>query len=402
MGNYSSLAEFTAAIKQNGMPTASHFNVIIGGSKQNRVSPQRVMMMCDTTNLPGYTHMTTEMRTYGEIFEMPYGISYPDLNMTFYLDNTVQSKTFFDNWSNEIFNKKTRTIGYYRDYVRDMDLYLQNLGGNVIYQVKVYEAYPKLIGDFQVDYTNRDILRLSVVMKYKWLEIIDSTASGEPREFLDTPVDYPNYSANMPRNEGYGNFTGIAEDQYAVAQSSFTGQYQDLLSVGKEMQTSIPRATNQLSAALGSSSLPSSLITNSNTLGSQFSSLGGNIQLLANSNGSVAGPSAMISSNVTGISNTVNTMAGTMSGLGIDTSGLMAATAGLQDVASDLNTVNSMVRSVSAMTSLGSNLGFMGGQFSSVSNSISNAQSVVMGAANLGRQVSAIGSSISGAMRFFS
>lgn len=162
---------FIANLKAVGLPTASRFYVIIP------LATDTVCMMVDQCTLPGLTLMTTEMRTFGEVREAPYGITYPPVQISAIVDNNSESKLFFDNWANQVFDRETRTSGYYKDFIKDIDIVLTDKGDTPIYKVKLYEAYPKTVSDIQLDYSNKDIIRLQVSLAYRYWKRVELTGA---------------------------------------------------------------------------------------------------------------------------------------------------------------------------------------------------------------------------------
>lgn len=161
------LTNFIANLKGRGIPSAAHYYVQIIG-----IQSREVWMMCEQAMLPGLNIMTAEVRTYGEIRESPYGITYQPVNLTFLLDNTMDGKRLFEDWSNKIFNRNTRTAGYYDNYVGTVKIYQTDADGNIIYAVELREAFPKTIQDVQLGYENKELLKLNVAMAFKyWVEV---------------------------------------------------------------------------------------------------------------------------------------------------------------------------------------------------------------------------------------
>ena len=169
--------EFIANLKAVGLPTASRFYVMLPNASNT------LCMMVDQCSLPGLTLMTTEMRTFGEVREAPYGITYPPVQISAILDNSSKAKQYFDYWSNLVFDRKTRTSGYYKTsgttpgYARDIDIILTDKADTPIYKVRLFEAYPKSVSDIALDYSNKDIIRLQVSMAYRYWERVDVTGA---------------------------------------------------------------------------------------------------------------------------------------------------------------------------------------------------------------------------------
>ena len=163
-----SLDRFISHVKQIGLVSGAKFQLIApmvpGGSAET------VSMLCSASNLPGHTLMTNELRYFGEATERPHGISYSQVSLSFYLDNDLSAKQYFDLWSQLVFNKDTREISYYDSYTRDLELVLYNKNNEEIERVKLYECFPKSVSDISLDYSQNSIAILSVQLVYKWWE----------------------------------------------------------------------------------------------------------------------------------------------------------------------------------------------------------------------------------------
>lgn len=155
---------FISRIKDIGLPTASRFQIILPKGDEH------LSMLIDQCNLPGLSIMTNEMRTFGELREVPYGITYPPVQISAIVDNTSSTKLYFEDWANAVFNRNTRTLGYYDNYKRDVVIQLLNKNDELIHEVKLIEAYPKTISDIALDYSNRDIIRLQVSLAFRYWE----------------------------------------------------------------------------------------------------------------------------------------------------------------------------------------------------------------------------------------
>lgn len=416
MATYASLNDFIAHVKKEAFPLGSHFQVIIGGSvSTGHSTPQTVSMLCDSTMIPGYNHMTNEIRRYGEVVEMPYGVTYPDVLMTFYVDNTNQAKEFFDTWSNQVFDKSTRGIGFYNDYVRDIDIYLENKRGDIIYHVKLFEAYPKLVGDFQVSYDNKDILRVNVLIKYKWLAmgnfvpkastnlsagILSGWGSGLSSNFLT--------GGDIFGNEGMGSFTGQAGGVVGSPLNPGSGDIQSLSLVGDVFQSQIPRNAYGVASTLGQTTGPWGSVSGSNftTMGNQFATFGSNVNQLVAYPTSIVSVANSMASQATAISSVITSTAGQIAGIGGYVQGLQRSATSISRAASQLGGASNPMQALGAIQTMGSGVGQLGGAFTMLSSqavNIANAPAALMGKINsLGTVTSQAGSNLSNAMNGFS
>lgn len=131
-------------------------------------SMQKILMYCDSTQLPGVNLNTNQTRTFGEVREMPYEINYEPITLSFYVDVGMNVKKLFDNWVMYTNVDETRKFRYYNDYISDMDIYVQDNAEKDRYLIKFYEAYPKTVSAITMDYASRDFMKLQVTMMFKY------------------------------------------------------------------------------------------------------------------------------------------------------------------------------------------------------------------------------------------
>ena len=78
---------------------------------------------------------------------------------------------------------------YYRDYARQLMINVEKITpsgemstnpdeGKKVYSIKLMECYPKTIGAIQLDYANKDVMKLNVTLTYRyWIKEEDSDTS---------------------------------------------------------------------------------------------------------------------------------------------------------------------------------------------------------------------------------
>lgn len=157
-------------------------------SASSGVNLQTVHLFCDQVQLPGLTVNTSQIKTFGEIREMPYEFNYDPIQMVFLVDRNMVVKSYFDQWILGIQNGDSRTFKYYKEYIAPtLDIEVQDLSENTRYVVTLYEAYPKTVSSVQMGYEQKDIMKLSVSMNYKYwraynLPDSSSYTSGKPQQ----------------------------------------------------------------------------------------------------------------------------------------------------------------------------------------------------------------------------
>lgn len=171
-GSRKPIEQFVSTVKQGALARTNRFAVQMatpkGMTEVNLSAFQNVLLFCDSAQLPGANFSTTQNRTFGEFREVPYEKLYDQVSMTFYVDNKMSVKEFFDDWQNVIYNPATRTFGYYKDYVTDLTVLVQDINDNTCYAVTLFECYPKTISNIQLDAASKDVMKVTVGFQYKY------------------------------------------------------------------------------------------------------------------------------------------------------------------------------------------------------------------------------------------
>ena len=84
----SDLNNFISLVRTKGLLTSARFYVFIPNIGENLES-KNMMMMCDSTVIPGMNLMTADARIFGEATEMPHSIIYAPLVLSFYVDRDL-------------------------------------------------------------------------------------------------------------------------------------------------------------------------------------------------------------------------------------------------------------------------------------------------------------------------
>jgi hypothetical protein len=196
-----SINNFISEVKFGGMARQNRFTVLFTPPVDiDSLDLQKVLLFCDTSQLPGVNFSTVQNRTYGEFREIPYEKLYDNLTMSFYVDTDMKVKSLFDSWINQIQNPVTRNFNYYNNYTCEMTIEVQDILDRTRYQLTLYECYPKTLGAVSLDYSSKEIMKLPVTMQYKYW-----TATAVTQ--LDDDTIIPNAWFEQSVND----FTGFQE-----------------------------------------------------------------------------------------------------------------------------------------------------------------------------------------------
>tara|TARA_B100000749_G_scaffold125825_1_gene96583 strand:- start:465 stop:1163 length:699 start_codon:yes stop_codon:yes gene_type:complete len=171
-----------------------------------------ISLRCESVNLPGVNLNTlTDSNIYGPTREIVDGVTYAeDITMVFVANAGLEERVFFEEWQKMAFDPVTWDIGYYHDYVSDIDLYLLDRQDQRRFGLKFREAFPKTIAATDLSQSsNNEIIKTSVSFAFRFWETLDEDRSipqGSDKQF-----DYDSFraeldlSANMPASAKLGN-----------------------------------------------------------------------------------------------------------------------------------------------------------------------------------------------------
>lgn len=143
----------------------------VGGQELAR----NVGMMCNKITMPSRSVASEPHQIYGPKREMPYAYTFVDtIEATFYADKFLRQRAFFETWQKLIFDLNTHNIKFYDDYTSQVDI-LQ-LGqydaeedrDRIVYGVRLYEVYPKIIGSIEYAYGGEGIVEIPIQLQYRY------------------------------------------------------------------------------------------------------------------------------------------------------------------------------------------------------------------------------------------
>jgi|APCry1669188910_1035180.scaffolds.fasta_scaffold03011_7 hypothetical protein len=221
------LNEFISTVAGEGLMRTSRFAVMfnvpgaITEGQYNR-NLRKVLLYCDNINLPGITLETTAAKTFGEHREMPYNKLFDTINMGFYVDNSMSVKLLFDNWMGAIQDPVTRNFNYYREYITDIVIDVFDVADKSRYQVTLFQCYPKALNPIQMDYGNKDVMKMTVAMNYKYW-----TSSATTNTYGGTPGDIGSQTFSNAQNSlnQYLGDTAKVPDTYFTNFNQYQSSY---------------------------------------------------------------------------------------------------------------------------------------------------------------------------------
>lgn len=183
-------------------PTSANFLASITRAPISALAWRQLSVLAKNAELPGRTISTTPHRMYGTIREMPYGVLYDTIDITFMCTNSMVERAFFNLWQEFIISPKSCYLNYYKDYVGtiiiqkvDNSLDPISIIGSTATTFTLEDAYPKIIKAQDVSYDSKnEILTLTVTFSYaRWrsrLEKLETFAFSRDSSAVFSPISF--------------------------------------------------------------------------------------------------------------------------------------------------------------------------------------------------------------------
>ena len=148
---------------------------------------QRLGLLCDTTSLPTKSLATYEKQIYGPIKAMPYRMTFTEASMSFIMTDRMIEKDYFDAWQNKIVDQKSGNLGYFDDYVCDINIKkfertAIDMGSGVSYEITLFDAWPSIVAEIQLSHSGgTEAMKLPITFQFKKWKAGAAAASGPHR-----------------------------------------------------------------------------------------------------------------------------------------------------------------------------------------------------------------------------
>lgn len=170
-----SLNNFKTEVLRRNLARPTRFEVLIPvpqaieeafNSKQN----QLVSLFCESTALPPQIVGVRQQRIYGPTYPRPFGIEYggEGLPMSFYIDQQMDVKAFFDAWISKVVDPKQYFVYYPDQYSVDIVLHQLNERNVPTYTVTLESAFPRSVTLIELNHgSTNQVSRLSVNFAFR-------------------------------------------------------------------------------------------------------------------------------------------------------------------------------------------------------------------------------------------
>jgi len=188
----------------NGYALPSRYDVIITSPGEG--DARKVSMRCETIDLPGRAlNTSTDSNMYGIAPEIVDGITFGGtLAMNFQASSDLEERVFFESWQEMAWDKGTWNVKYYKDYIKEIEIYVLDVKNTRRYGIKLMECFPKEIGPTSLDWGPAgDIIKIPITMQYKYWDTLDinNQSPNLMEKVLDTVITGAErtINANIPK-----------------------------------------------------------------------------------------------------------------------------------------------------------------------------------------------------------
>jgi hypothetical protein len=151
------------------------------GDPQGGGNGRDVGLRCESVTLPGINLATaTDSNIYGPTRDIVEGVTYAEeVAMTFSASTDLQERVFFETWQKQAYNPDTWNVGYYKDYVGTVEIYLLDKQNQRKYGLKLWDAFPKSINGSDLSYGSfNENLKTTVNMSFRYWTPLDTNGQG--------------------------------------------------------------------------------------------------------------------------------------------------------------------------------------------------------------------------------
>lgn len=141
--------------------------------------PRTLSLLCESTSLPSKAIQTKQFDYTARYPEKRVqGYTDADVSFSFLVTNDFYIKRMFDDWAQMIVSSEGYALGYKNDYTCDVVIQQLNQENDVVYGVKLIDAFPTGLGAMQLTQAPNGESKIEVTMSYDRYVPEDTIASS--------------------------------------------------------------------------------------------------------------------------------------------------------------------------------------------------------------------------------
>ena len=128
-------------------------------------------LQCESTELPGRTLQTADVKIYGPSFKVPYQTQYGDISFTFLCTNEFYERKLFDRWIDFIMPSDTNNLRFPKGsnsrYLSTIKIIQYDDFIKQIYAVELIDAFPIGVAAQPLSWSEDGFHRMTVQFSYQ-------------------------------------------------------------------------------------------------------------------------------------------------------------------------------------------------------------------------------------------
>lgn len=183
-----SVSEFQSKVASVGLARPNRFQVII----PNTGDLSLFTLFCQGATLPGATIQVKKQNLFGPAYIRPTNINYGEqISLSFFCDKDMIIRRGFDDWIHQVIKKSSFTVAYKSDYARDVIIHQLDEKENIVYGIKLVEAFPINIGALALNQSSNNVFHiLPITLAYRYWEYHDNDFNSAVFTPGITPEEY--------------------------------------------------------------------------------------------------------------------------------------------------------------------------------------------------------------------
>lgn len=147
-------------------------------------------IMCESAQFPGKSLSTSETKYNSDFINVPYGITYAPIDITFVVSRDFLERNIIDEWQNLIVNPTTHDVGYFEDFTSPaIEIHQLNEQDQVTHKVQLKDAFPSEISSMALSNEDENMFhKLTVTFVYRTWKNLDAEQPSGVTALSQTPL----------------------------------------------------------------------------------------------------------------------------------------------------------------------------------------------------------------------
>jgi hypothetical protein len=185
---------------------------IVAFAKNDRTLNEQLTLQCESVPLPGVT-LTDAEHSMGAatMKKIPTQKTFAnEITLSFRLSPSMVERNVFENWQNQIFDPNLNIFNFYKNYIDDMSIQLQDDDDNIIYECVFEGVYPNEVSPIDLTPKGEYLKQTVKFSYYRWRSKSQSTTPAPwTKQYGDTNKSYDDPLTNNILTQGQpGDETG--------------------------------------------------------------------------------------------------------------------------------------------------------------------------------------------------